>query len=66
MAHAFNPSIYEAEADGSLELETSLVYSKFQDSQGYIEKACFGNKQTKKQIKQNERKRESERKKERV
>ena len=38
MAHAFNPSIYEAEADGSLELETSLVYSKFQDSQGYIEK----------------------------
>jgi hypothetical protein len=28
MAHAFNPSIQEAEADGSLEFEANLVYKE--------------------------------------
>jgi hypothetical protein len=30
--HTFNPSIWEAEAGGSLEFETSLAYIEFQDS----------------------------------
>ena len=35
VAHAFNPSTQEAEA------EASLVYRVAQDSQGYTEKPCL-------------------------
>ena len=45
VAHAFNPSTQEAEA------EASLVYRVAQDSQGYTEKPCLEknkNKQTNK------------------
>jgi hypothetical protein len=42
VAHAFNPSTWEAEAGGFLSLKVSLVYkSEFQDSQGYTEKPCL-------------------------
>jgi hypothetical protein len=34
--HAFNPSTWEAEQMGLCELEASLVYREFQDSQNYI------------------------------
>ena len=58
VAHAFNPSIQEAEAD--LWIQGQLVLqSEFQDSQGYTEKPCLEkpklknktNKQTNKQKK---------------
>jgi hypothetical protein len=35
VVHTFNPSTWEAEAGGSLSLQT-----EFQDTQGYIEKPC--------------------------
>ena len=38
--HAFNPSTWEAKADGSLSL--------FQDSQGYTEKSCLKKTKTNK------------------
>ena len=38
MAHAFNPSTWEAEAGGFL---SGGLQSEFQDSQGYTEKPCF-------------------------
>jgi streptomycin 6-kinase len=43
VAHAFDPSTWEAEAGGYLSSsEASLLYRvKFQDSQGYTEKACL-------------------------
>jgi hypothetical protein len=46
VAHAFNPSTWEAEAD------LWVLQSEFQDSQGYTEKPCLEkqqktNKQTK-------------------
>jgi hypothetical protein len=37
MAHPFNPSTQEAEADGFL----SSRPAEFQDSQGYTEKPCL-------------------------
>jgi hypothetical protein len=37
MSHAFNPNTWGAEAGRSLSWKGSLVYSKFQDSQGYTE-----------------------------
>jgi len=43
VVHTFNPSTWEAEAGGSLELEASLVYSEFQVSQRYTEKPCLNN-----------------------
>ena len=39
VVHAFNVSTREAEAGGSLELQTSPFISEFQDSQGYTGKA---------------------------
>ena len=45
MVHAFNPNPWEAEA-GRFEFETSLVYRV---SQGYTEKPCFKNKETRRQ-----------------
>ena len=48
MARAFNVSTWEQIS----EFEASLVYSEFQDSQGYTEKACLEktNKQTNKRV----------------
>jgi hypothetical protein len=43
-AHAFNPSTWEAEADGwleSLSLRPTWPTDDFQDSKGYTEKPCF-------------------------
>lgn len=39
-----SPSIREAEAGGSCELKTSLVYREFQTSKGYILRYCLENK----------------------
>jgi hypothetical protein len=36
VVHASNLSSWEAEANGSLRCEAILVYTPFQDSQGYI------------------------------
>jgi hypothetical protein len=43
VAHAFNPSTRESEADGLLSLRPawSTIQSEFQDRQGYTEKPCL-------------------------
>jgi hypothetical protein len=41
VAHAFNPSTWEAEAGGFLSLRPACLQSEFQDSQGYTEKLCL-------------------------
>jgi hypothetical protein len=50
VAHAFNPSTWDAETGGYLRLwvqgQTGLQ-SEFQDSQGYTEKPCVKTKQNK-------------------
>jgi hypothetical protein len=53
VAHAFNPSTWEAESGGFL----PGLQSEFQDSQGYIEKPCLKNKnqQTNKKQKGNKK-----------
>ena len=48
MAHAFNPSTWEAEAGGFL---SSGLQSEFQDSQGYTEKSYLKKNQNKKKKK---------------
>jgi hypothetical protein len=40
VAHAFNPSTWEAEAGGFLSSRPAWS-TKFQDSQGYTEKSCL-------------------------
>ena len=50
VAHAFNPSTWEAEAGGFL--RQPGLQSEFQDSQGYTEKPCL-EKQTNKQTNKN-------------
>jgi hypothetical protein len=54
VAHAFNPSTWEAEAGGFLSSRPAwFLQSEFQDSQGYTEKPCLKKqKQTNKQKKQ--------------
>lgn len=48
VAHAFNPSIWEAEAGGSLEFEASLLYRiEFQDRPGSAERAWLKKKKKK-------------------
>jgi hypothetical protein len=47
VAHAFNPSTWEAEAGGFLSSRHAGLQSEFQDSQGYTEKPCL-EKQTNK------------------
>jgi hypothetical protein len=44
VAHPFNPSTREAEAEagGFLSSRPAWSTSEFQDSQGYSEKPCFG------------------------
>ena len=44
VAHAFNPSTWEAEAGGLLSLGQPGLQSEFQDSQGYTEKPCLQKK----------------------
>jgi hypothetical protein len=46
VAHAFNPSTWEAEAGRFLSSKPGLQ-SEFQDSQGYTEKPCLKTKQNK-------------------
>jgi hypothetical protein len=41
VAHAFNPSTWEAEAGGFLSSRPAWSTSEFQDSQGYTEKPCL-------------------------
>jgi hypothetical protein len=41
VAHAFNPSTWEAEAGGFLSSRPAWSKSEFQDSQGYTEKPCL-------------------------
>jgi hypothetical protein len=41
VAHAFNPSTWEAEAGGFLSSRPASSKSEFQDSQGYTEKPCL-------------------------
>jgi hypothetical protein len=55
VAHAFNTSIWEAEAGGFLSLRPGLQ-SEFQDSQGYTEKPCLKNKTKQNKTKQNKTK----------
>jgi hypothetical protein len=47
VAHAFNPSTWEAEAGEFLSSKPPGLQSEFQDSRGYAEKPCLENKQTK-------------------
>jgi hypothetical protein len=44
VAHAFNPSTWEAEAGGPLSSRPAWS-AEFQDSQGYTEKPCLRKKQ---------------------
>ena len=47
VAHIFNPSMQEADADESLWVRDKFdLHKEFQNSQGYVEKPCH--KQTKK------------------
>jgi hypothetical protein len=48
VTQAFNPSTQEAEAGRFLSSRQPGLQSEFQDRQGYTEKPCFENKQTKK------------------
>jgi hypothetical protein len=50
VAHAFNPSTWEAEADGFLSSRPAWS-TEFQVSQGYTEKPCLVNKTKQKQNK---------------
>jgi hypothetical protein len=47
LSHAFNPSTWEAEAGRSVSLRTTLSTETVPGSQGYTEKSCLKNKQTK-------------------
>ena len=52
VVHALNLSTWEAEVGDLHAFEASLVYSEFQDIQGYIEKPCLKKqKQKQKQTK---------------
>jgi hypothetical protein len=57
VAHAFNPSSWEAEAGRFLSSRPAWLQSEFQDSQGYTEKPCL-KKKTKPKKKKKERKKE--------
>jgi hypothetical protein len=48
VVHTLDPSIWEAEA-GRFLISRPAWSTEFQDSQGYTEKPCLENKQTKKQ-----------------
>ena len=48
VAHTFNPSTWETEADRFLSLRPAWSTSEFQDSQGYTEKPCLKKNRRKK------------------
>jgi hypothetical protein len=56
VAHAFNPSTWEAEAGGFLSSRPPGLQSEFQDSQDYTEKPCL--EKPKKRERERERERE--------
>jgi hypothetical protein len=61
VAHAFNPSIWEAKAGGSLSSRPAWstgLQSEFQDSQSYTEKPCL-EKQNKTKQKQKQKQNET-------
>jgi hypothetical protein len=58
VAHAFNPSTWEAEAGGFLSSWPAWSQSEFQDSQGYTEK------EKRKEKKRKEKKRKEKKRKE--
>jgi hypothetical protein len=63
VAHAFNPSPWEAEASGFL--SSRLAWSsQFQDSQGYTEKPCLKKKKQRKRKRKRKRKRRRKEKEE--
>jgi hypothetical protein len=65
VAHAFNPSTWEAEAGGFLSLRPDGLQSEFQDSQGYTEKPCLKNKkQNKTKNKKNPKNKQTNKQKE--
>jgi hypothetical protein len=41
VVHTYNPSTWEAEASGFLNLSQPGLQSEFQDNQGYTEKPCL-------------------------
>jgi hypothetical protein len=59
VAHAFNPSTWEAEAGGFLSSGQPGLQSEFQDSQSYTEKPCL--EKTEKKRKEKKRKEEKRR-----
>jgi hypothetical protein len=63
VAHAFNPSTWEAEAGGWV-LGQPGLQSEFQDIQGYTEIPCLEKNKKQKNKKQNKTKRERERERE--
>lgn len=44
LQHVFFYELAETETGSSVEFKISLVYTEFQDSQGYAEKPCVKNK----------------------
>ena len=56
VAHAFNPSTWQAEAGGFLSSSQPGLQSEFQDSQGYTEKPCLKKPKEKKKEKKKKRK----------
>jgi hypothetical protein len=57
VAHAFDPSTWEAEAGGFLSSRPAWSQSEFQDSQGYTEKPCLEKQQQQKKTKTKTKKR---------
>jgi hypothetical protein len=56
VAHAFNPSTWEAEARGFFLVHGQpALQSEFQDGQGYTEKPCLEKKKKKKKKKSKEK-----------
>jgi hypothetical protein len=49
VAHAFNPSTWEAEAGGFLSARPAWSTNEFQDSQGYTERPCLKQQQQQQQ-----------------
>jgi hypothetical protein len=56
VAHAFNPSTWEAEAGRFLSLRPAWSKSEFQDSQSYTEKPCLETNKKQKQKQKKEKK----------
>jgi hypothetical protein len=56
VAHASNPSTWEAEAGGFLSSRPAWSQSEFQDSQGYTEKPCLEKPTKQNKTKQNKTK----------